>query len=173
MEIKYISNTADNTAGRKKRTTSVFTAMLLLAIASFFIISPLVMNAYMNYYTKNCTAEAEGVVVRYNTKVSTDDDHMTETYYAPVVSFTAEDGKTYVSAYKSYNTFMICDVGDSIRLFYDPDKPDRITLPDLETDRTLSDVIFMLPGFILMIPAIIALIKAKKQKNAANAFSEP
>lgn len=154
------SEKANAALGKITRAAAVAKAIPILVIGFLILALPLVIKGFMGNQNKNCSVEAEGYVTEF-------DVWETENgiFYAPVVRFTAEDGKQYESTYASYSADKICAENSTINILYDPDDPSRIVLPDYKKSEAFSDIIFMLPGIILLIMGISMLKKAKGLKD--------
>lgn len=158
----------DNT----KKAKSLLSLIMVLPSLGFGILIigfTILSNVLMDHQSKSCTAEAEGIVIEYKTWVTKDSEtNTTSTSYAPIVRFTAENGKEYESASTSYTSFSVVGkkypIGSKQKLLYDPDDPENIVLPDQRKDSKKFDIIFVIPGIIMIISAIVILRKAKKQK---------
>lgn len=157
---------ANAALGKITYAATIIKAVPLIIIGTLIILFNLLVNGLSSSQTKNCTVEAEGYVVSFDEWVTTDDDdNGSRTSYAPVVKFTAEDGKEYTSTYSHYQSTPICAEGVKINILYDPDDPSKIALPDFEKNKPLRDLLFMLPGIILLIAGLSMLKKAKRLKG--------
>lgn len=121
---------------RKPSKAIKFLIIFLITLWLFFFIGlPLLLTGVMNKQRGKCTASAQGKVVDFAEDVfdpGTDEHGRSQrtTVYAPVVTFTTQDGKEYTSTSRSYDPGSRCRVGDTVRVLYDPNDPSNIFLPD-------------------------------------------
>lgn len=157
---------ANAVLGKISHAAVIIKALPLIVFGILILLFTFFINGLSNRYTKNCTVEADGYVVSFDEWVTKDDNNKeTLIGYAPVVRFTAEDGKQYESIYSTYSSDKICEENTAIRILYDPEDPSKIDLPDFKKNDLLSDILCILPIIILPIAGICIFKKGKRRTD--------
>lgn len=152
--------------------------ILLMLIPFFwglmFIGGPLLMLGFDHQKEKTCTVEAQAYVVELISKKSTThttrNGHRrthTTTVYAPVVSFTDENGIERTETSNSFSNPPVCEPGETVRILYDPNDPSNLYLPDREKSITGFLLPFIVIGAGAMGFSTFLIIKVIKAANRA------
>lgn len=171
------------------RTVNVYPAdskegkMIFTLVSVVFVIISLIMfgisvlvGGIDNKLRERCTAETEALCIELVASEREDDEYGASTSYAPVLTFTAEDGKEYTVRSTSFSYPPVCEKGDTVQLFYDPDDPKTFYLPD---DKALNIVstIFRLISLVMLLVAgiliaVLVSIKIKSRKSNTDELNE-
>lgn len=127
---------------KRSKVLLFFIAVFIAFIIFVLFVMPFLNKGRQRRQQKKCTAEAIGMVVSFDGKLV--EDHVTEygqtqTYYAPVIKFTAQDGKEYFAKSSSYHSSKNCRAGETVKVLYDPNDPTNIYLPDKDKGDLLSE----------------------------------
>lgn len=155
----------------------IIALIMLIPILSglTFIAGALVFYALDARSVKTCTAETQAVVVDFESKQVT--KHKTYrrhrrktsrskvTVYAPVVTFTDENGKEHTVTSTFYSDPPVCNEGDTVKLCYDPTDPDNIYLPDFDKPNQTILIPFMVIGALQIAFGVFMLIKVSAAKR--------
>lgn len=124
--------------------------LLCAALTLAFLTPAVIIFVVRRRKRKKCTVKTMGTLVRYN--------HTSQDSYCPVFEFEADDidyqGATNISS------SMFCKkhrIGDSLELFYDPNDPETIYVPEQNSAANLIIGIFtFLAALMLFIFWLIA-----------------
>lgn len=137
----------------KKRSKVFLCIIVLFLIFLLFaaVVLPFLAKGAQTHRRKKCTAETIGVVVSFADKVVEDhvSDLPNQTYYAPVIMFTTQDGEERLAISNSYRSSKNCRAGETVKVLYDPNDPTNIYLPDKDKGDLISQELLLALVFIV------------------------
>lgn len=118
---------------------------------------------------ENCTVEVQGVVTNFKTDTVTfDGEYGTEekTSYTPVVRYTTLDGIEYEVAHSISKEFAVCEVGETVRILYDPEDPTFFKMPDHDKKGTWGYLMISAFGMCIALHALSLMLKMRLRPKA-------
>lgn len=126
---------------------------LLAFIGAIFLLIPYIADRIDEKKLERCTASATALVSDLSAK-KLDDEHDASYGYAPVFTFTAEDGKEYTVRSKTYTDPPAFEKGDKVRLHYDPDDPTYFVVVEKGSVMNILNNIFRTLGALMIVVSI-------------------
>lgn len=156
---------------KQGRMILILVSSLFLLLGVTFSIIPFMLDRAADKKLERCTAEVQALVTDLVAKeFDSDDDYNASAGYAPVLTFTDENGRERTVHSTVYSYPPVCEKGDTVRILYDPNDPSTFVLPDNDDAFSIVSRVFRFIGAIQTVVAIILLavaIAAKKRKEAA------
>lgn len=153
----------------------VFFIFLLMGV--IFLSVGIFLNSLNSRSKKICTEKTQAVVIKILDKKSTVTTgtkhkrrHTSTTVYCPVFEFTV-NGKKYNASPDSYSSPCSYYEGQSYEIFYDPNNPDKIYLPNDSTVQIFT-IVFSVIGGAEIAASLIILIVVLKNRKKKNDFIE-
>lgn len=145
---------------RKNKNALIICGSVFFIVGLVFLVIGIVLMRLDNKKRALCSGEAKGVVVRIDSKQSTDSDGFKSTVYAPVVSYTV-NGKEYEERSSIYSSPCKFNEGDIAIIHYDPGDP-SVMIIEGDNSMKLMYWIFMGMGGIFAITGAGLLIFYRK-----------
>lgn len=170
MQEQYNNPAPPQPVPDRKRGANILTFIMLVPLfwGILFIFIPVVFIGINNKTVKSCTVEAQGYVVSMESKKSTSHSRKnghrrttTTTVFAPVVTYTDENGTEHTEKRKAYSNPPICETGDTVRILYDPNDFGNFYLPDNEKGQNFGAIPFVMIGVGMIIFAVAVIIKIR------------
>lgn len=102
---------------------------------------------------KNCTSQTSGTIIDLK-RHSSGSSGNHQTSYHPVIQFVTENGKTIVKESSFGGSKTRYQIGQNIKLFYNPDNPDEFYMPDDNIPKILT-LVFSLVGIGMILLGVI------------------
>lgn len=137
-------------------------SVFVLLFGVFVMLFPTGQLLHIKLMTKSCTVEVEAKVAELiDTELVTRDDGFDRVHisYAPVVEYTTLEGKEIRAKHFVYKAPPVCEVGETVRILYDPEDPQLFAMPDHDFKGSARHFLFSAFGIpIVMIGIKMILI---------------
>ena len=110
---------------------------------------------------KNCTKEAEAIVVEMDEELSTDSDGNTSFLYYPVIEYKAGD-KEVKQKMDSGSSNPAYNIGDKLTILYNPNKIDEFIVKGEKSSKIFSYALIAV-GALITIYGVVVAIKPKEK----------
>ncbi len=123
----------------------------------------LIGAGFAYWYSRKFIASAQianGVVTALNYRTS---NQSSGGVYYPQIQFVAQDGKTYTASSNSGSNPAAYDVGEQVKIYYNPNDPTDVLLPDFFSMWGVTAILGFIGTIFTLIGAGIAFAKGKTQ----------